>query len=85
MEFKTAYIQAMREADPREFNRLVRSGQIEAHLQAKSMEAHRLLEQLLADVPRAENGAPLDVQAVHEAERYVIETMTEFPSQPITE
>lgn len=85
MEFRTAYLQAMRASNPQEFNRLTRSGQMEAHLQAKTQEAYQMLDDLLVGVPRAANGAPRDVRAVHEAERQVIETLTEFPRAPTTE
>lgn len=79
MEFKTAFLEAMRQNSPREFNRLARTGELEALLQAKMEEAYRMLDELLVDVPRAENGAPRDVQAVHEAERLVLETLIESP------
>ena len=79
MEFRVAYLQAMRERDPKGFNQLVRSGQMEAFLQAKTTEAYAMLEQLLAGQPRDPNGAVLDLVAQRQAERTVIETLIEEP------
>src|SRR6185503_1307477 len=82
MDFKAPYVHAMREQAPRMFNALVRSGGMDAHLQRKSHEAHQMLEELLAHVPKEANGLPKNPQDLHRAEEIVRATLIEFPPQP---
>lgn len=81
MEFKFPYLTAMREQAPAMFNQLVRSGQMDAHLQEKSTEAHRMFRDLTASLPKLPSGYPRDEQAASAAERQVLETLIEFPQR----
>ena len=56
MEFKEPYVLAMRDQAPKMFNRLRRTGAISAHLQAKSVEAHRMYEELAKGKERLPSG-----------------------------
>ncbi len=78
MEFKLPYLLAMREQAPKMFNRLRRTGAMDAHLQEKSTEAHRMFEELTADAPKLPGGYPKSPYASR-AERTVLETLIEFP------
>lgn len=79
MEFKIPYALAMREADPKGFNELSRTGRLEGHLQEVSLRAHQMLEDLLADKPRDSHG--LQSQAdVAAAEEVVRATLIDFPT-----
>lgn len=79
MEFKSPYLFAMREQAPKMFNRLRRTGAMDAHLQEKSTEAHRMLEELTADAPKHPNGLTKEPW-LREAEEQVFATLIEFPS-----
>lgn len=79
MEFKGPYLFAMRERAPRMFMRLRRSGTLDEHLQQKSIEAHRLLEQLLADEPKDSDGETKNLAAVRAAEEIVWAGLIDFP------
>lgn len=79
MEFKGPYLQAMREQAPKMFNRLRRTGALDAHLQKKTEEAHRLFDDLTAKAPKLPSGYPREPWA-RDAERQVLETLIEFPS-----
>lgn len=81
MEFKTPYLLAMREQAPQMFMELVRSGKMDAHLQAKSVEAHRMLQGLLASAPKNPDGRP-QMEAARAAEEVVMATLIEFPTPP---
>ena len=78
MEFKSPYLQAMREQAPRMFNRLRRTGALDKHVQDKTAEAHRLFRELTANAPKLPNGL---VEQPHrrEAEQAVLTTLIEFP------
>lgn len=76
MEFKAPYLRAMRDRAPRLFNQLRRSGLLEKHLRDKSAEAHRMFDELTANLPK-----PLTDQQYREAERQVLETLIVFPSE----
>lgn len=79
MEFKIPYALAMREADPKGFNELSRSGKLEAHLQEVSLKAHQMLKDLLADKPRSHGlVSQADVAA---AEEVVRATLIDFPEK----
>lgn len=80
MEFKLPYAQAMRQQAPKMFNQLCRSGQFEAHLQAKSHEAHAMLKEILAQAPLDKYGKPT-MQAEREAEEQVFAAMLDFPPE----
>ena len=78
MLFKTPYLEAMREQAPRMYNRLIRTGKMDAHLDEKSGEAHRMLEELTKDAPKLPNGLPENPYLI-QAEQLVLETLIEFP------
>ncbi len=80
MEFKVPYLLAMREQAPRMFNQLRQTGALDAHVQAKSTEAHALFDQLTANAPKLDNGLPENPYR-NRAERQVLETLIEFPSE----
>ncbi|WP_298725738.1 hypothetical protein [uncultured Ferrovibrio sp.] len=80
MEFKIAYLEAMRRQAPKMFNQLQRSGQLDAHVQAKSAEAHRMLNEMLSNEPKLPSGLPKNLEALHRAEEIVMATLIEFPS-----
>lgn len=82
MEFKLAYLNAFRKADPRGFNQLTRSGKMDAHLQEVGMQAHQHLQEMLATAPRDSQGNPT-MAALREAEERVVAMMTEFPPRPV--
>ena len=79
MEFKIAYLQAMREQAPRMFNELRRSGAMDAYLKAKTKEAYRMRDELLEGVPKLPNGVPSNPQDSHRAEEQVFAALIEFP------
>lgn len=79
MEFKLPYVLAMREQDPKGFQQLVRSGMMERHLQEKALEARQMLDQLLADKPRDQQGNPNPADVVA-AEEVVRGTLIDFPT-----
>ncbi len=81
MEFKGPYLHAMREQDPKLFRELVKSGQMEAHLQQKGREAMDLLRQLLAAGAKDEHGEPT-INSRLQAEEIVRGTLIEFPEPP---
>lgn len=69
MEFKGPYLFAMREQDPKMFMELRRSGKMDEHLQEKTEEAYKMLDDLTA------KGTPR-----REAEEIVRATLIEFPT-----
>jgi hypothetical protein len=79
MDFKTPYLLAMREQAPGMFKELVRSGKMEEHLQAKSEEAHSMLQRLLASVPKDPYGQP-QMELARAAEEIVRATLIDFPT-----
>ena len=83
MQFKTPYVLAMREQSPKMFNRLIRAGLMEAHLQQKVAEAYRMFEELTADAPKLDNGLPTLPHRTR-AEQIVLETLIEFPPEEPT-
>ena len=80
MEFKLPYLLAMREQAPKMFNQLRRTGAMDAHLQEKSKEAHKLFDYLTANAPKLESGLPKQPY-LREAEEQVFATLIEFPSE----
>ena len=80
MEFKLPYLLAMREQAPKMFNRLRRTGAMDAHLQAKSEEAHQMFDYLTENAPKLKSGLP-ELPYRSRAERGVLETLIEFPSE----
>ena len=78
MEFKLPYVLAMREQDPKEFMALRGSGKLDQHLQEKSAEAHRMLEELLRNKPRDSHGFVAESDLQH-AEELVRAALIEFP------
>ena len=83
MEFKTPYVLAMREQAPKMFMEMRRAGTLEDHLQAKAMEADRMLKGLLAQAPKDERGQALPA-ARQAAEEVVRATLIEFPDPETT-
>jgi hypothetical protein len=79
MEFKSLCVHALRDKDPKQFRELMRTGQIDEHLQQKTSEAHELLNELLANEPKAVDGLPMDLNALHIAEEIVRAEMLGFP------
>ena len=79
MEFKSQYVHAMADQAPKMFRELVKSKKIDQHLQEKSVEAHQLLKELLAEVPKDSTGQPLNPQDLSRAEEIVRQTLIEFP------
>jgi hypothetical protein len=77
MDFKPVYAEAMREKAPKMWNRIVRSGELQAHLQEKSREAHALYRQLTGGKPASE----LTPSEERMAENQVFEAMLEFPDE----
>lgn len=84
MEFKGPYLMAMREQAPKTFNRLRRTGALEAHLRKKGEEAQRMFEELTAGAPKLPNGLPEQPHR-REAEQAVLATLIEFPPEDETE
>lgn len=80
-QFSQTYSLAMREAMPREWNRLVRSGQIRQHLRQKTREAEALLEDLCRGMPLGPNGRPTDLNAYRCAVEQVLAVMLDFPPE----
>ena len=80
MEFKHPYLLAMREQAPKMFNQLRKTGAMEAHLQEKSEEAHKLLEYLTVDAPKLPNGLTKQPY-LREAKEQVLATLIEFQSE----
>ena len=81
MNFKGPYLFAMRSRAPKMFVELCRSDLLDQHLQEKSVEAHALLEQLLAREPKGIDGLPKDPQALRLAEEIVLGQMLDFPAR----
>jgi len=79
MEFKGPYLFSMREQAPKMFMELRRSGKLDQHLQEKSEEAHRLLEELLKGKPKDSHGL-YDPADKREAEEIVRHQLIEFPT-----
>ncbi|MEE8309080.1 MAG: hypothetical protein V3R34_01655 [Hyphomicrobium sp.] len=80
MDFKAPYLMAMREQAPKMFNQLRRTGAMDAHVQAKSVEAHKLFDYLTKDAPKLESGIPENPYRSR-AESQVFEQLIEFPSE----
>jgi hypothetical protein len=80
MEFKGPYLFAMRERAPKMFMELCRSGQLDKYVKERGLEAHALLDQLLASEPKGVDGLPKDTQAQRLAEEQVMAQMLDFPA-----
>lgn len=80
MEFKLAYLTAMRDQAPAMFNQLRRTGAMDAHLQKKGEEAMRLRDELLANEPKLPSGLPMNLAAQRLAEEIVFSQLIEFPN-----
>jgi hypothetical protein len=61
------------------FMELCRSGQLDKYVQERGLEAHALLDQLLASEPKGVDGLPKDIQAQRLAEEQVMAQMLDFP------
>jgi hypothetical protein len=83
MEFKIPYLLAMRDQAPKMFNRLRRTGAMDAHLQAKSVEAHRMYEELAKGKPKLPNGGLRSVSDSHQIEELVFAALIEFPQDQL--
>lgn len=81
MDFKVPYVEWLANNDPKAFNQICRSGMLQAHLQQKSVEAHRLLRELLANEPKDSTGLVKNPAAEINAENQVFALMCEGSSQ----
>jgi hypothetical protein len=84
MDFKAQYLQAMRDQALAMFKRLSKSGELETHAAEMSMEAGRMLRDLLAGSPKDKDGEPT-LCARREAEEYLRAALLEFPSETTDE
>src|SRR4051812_21954939 len=75
MEFKSQYLQAMRDNAPKLLAELHRHGRLEQHLQQKSAEAHAMLRDLLKKHPDP------SLAQQRQAEEIVRQTLIEFPPE----
>ena len=82
MEFKGPYLRAMRDQAPKMFNRLRRTGALNAHVAKKSMEAQRMFDELTEHAPKLPSGYPRQMEVAREAEQAVLATLIEFPPTP---
>ena len=78
MEFKLAYLNAMRDQAPAMFNELRRTGALDAFVQEKALEAHRMFRQLTANAPKGPAGL-VKQPYMREAEELVFAALIEFP------
>lgn len=83
MEFRVPYLTAMREQAPKMFNRLNREGKLEAFVNEKVQEAHRMFEELTKDAPKEPGGYPREPEA-SVAEEAVRAALIEFPDHERT-
>lgn len=83
MEFRVPYVTAMRQQAPKMFNRLTRSGELEAHLNAKCQEASQMFADLTKDAPKETGGYPREPEATEAAEQ-VRAVLIEFPENEQT-
>jgi len=79
MEFKEPYLLAMRDRAPKMFNRLRRTGAMNAHLQAKSLEAHRMYEELAKGKERLPSGLVRSASSRQQIEEQVFAALIELP------
>ena len=77
MEIKGQYLTMLVEQDPKAFMEMRRAGTLDAHLQEVSLEAHAMLDQILANVPKDRYGNP-PPQLKQEAEERVRAAFLEF-------
>ncbi len=80
VDFKGPYLQAMREQAPKMFMQFRKAGLLDQHVQAKSVEAHQMLDQLLAEEPKTASGAVRNPEALARAEEIVRDQLIEFPT-----
>jgi hypothetical protein len=85
VHFKGQYLMAMRQRAPKMFVELCKSGQLDHHVREKSVEAHALLDQLLANEPKDVAGLPKDLQASRIAEEMVMAQMLDFAPSDTSE
>lgn len=83
MEFRVPYVTAMRQQAPKMFNRLARSGELEAHLNEKCQEAAQMFADLTKDAPKEPGGYPREPEATEAAEQ-VLAVLIEFPENEQT-
>ena len=76
-DFKSLYVNALRDQNPKEFQRLRRLGQLEQHLEEKSLAASALYRDLVAGAPRDPGGAVKQPWR-REAEEQMLSQMLEF-------
>ena len=81
MDFKTAYVQAMRDRAPKLFNSLRKTGALDAQAQKVSQQAHAMLSDLTSGLDKLPNGQPRDNAALSAAERQVMGALIEFPPE----
>lgn len=79
LNFRTAYLQAMRDQSPTMFRELRRTGAMEAHLDRKAEEARAMFAQLTEGLPRLPSGALANPQDEQRATELVMQTLIAFP------
>lgn len=79
MEFRAQYLQVMRDRAPAMFSELTAAGELMAHAEQKTKEAHRLYRQILRGSERGPDGRPT-LRAKREAEEQVKSLLFEFPT-----
>lgn len=79
LNFRTAYLQAMREQAPAMFNELRRSGAMETHLNRKAAEAQAMFRELTEGKPTLPSGALANPQDAQQATEQVFATLITFP------
>ena len=81
MEYKTMYLQALRDQNPEEFKRLSKSGQLMQVALMKAKEASALLAQLTKDIPENDLNQR---RMVEEVVRAVRAQLLDFPQNQET-
>lgn len=79
MEFKLPYQLAMREQAPKMFNRLRRTGALDAHVSKVAAEARRMYAELAKDKPKLPNGLVKSASDRQQIEERVFAALIEFP------
>ena len=80
LNFRTAYLQAMRDQAPEMFRELrSQQGALEAHLDAKQAEAQAMFRELTKGAKTLPSGALADPSLESRATEQVFSTLIEFP------
>ena len=79
LNFRTAYLQAMRDQAPTMFKELRRTGAMDAFLDKKAEEARALFAELTKGLPTLPSGALADPVAERQAAEQVFAQLIAFP------